>query len=69
MRLLVINDDTAKVNLEKFPKMVDLFLAHGFTYFGISHIYLQQSDDILKRGIVACCMWENMCLEQQKDIY
>lgn len=39
MRLPVVDGDTAKIDLEKFCQMVDLFMERGFTYFDTSYVY------------------------------
>lgn len=53
MRLPVIDGDTAKVDLEKFSQMVDLFLARGFTYFDTSYVYHGgMSESALKTALV-----------------
>ena len=53
MRLPVIDGDTAKVDLEKFSQMVDLFLDRGFTYFDTSYVYHGgMSESALKIALV-----------------
>jgi predicted aldo/keto reductase-like oxidoreductase len=53
MRLPVIDGDTAKIDLEKFSQMVDLFLERGFTYFDTSYVYHGgMSESALKTALV-----------------
>ncbi len=39
MRLPCINGDGKNIDLEKVKEMVDLFLAHGYTYFDTAYVY------------------------------
>ncbi len=39
MRLPCIGGDGKNIDLEKVKKMVDLFMAHGYTYFDTAYVY------------------------------
>lgn len=53
MRLPVIDKDDAKVDIEKFKEMADLFLKRGFTYFDTSYVYHGgKSESAIKEAVV-----------------
>ena len=53
MRLPVIGGDQANIDLEQLDKMVDAFMAGGFTYFDTSFAYHNgHSESALKRTVV-----------------
>ena len=39
MRLPIIGGDHSKINLELVQPMVDMFMAHGYTYFDTAYVY------------------------------
>ncbi len=39
MRLPIIDGDHSKIDIEAVKKMVDEFLAKGFTYFDTAYVY------------------------------
>ena len=53
MRLPVLKEDNAKIDVKQLTEMVDLFLEHGFTYFDTSYVYHGgESEKILKQVLV-----------------
>lgn len=53
MRLPVINGDYANVDISRFEKMADEFLAKGFTYFDTAYVYHGgKSEEAVKHAVV-----------------
>ena len=53
MRLPVINGDYANIDLSRFEKMADEFLAKGFTYFDTAYVYHGgKSEEAVKHAVV-----------------
>ena len=53
MRLPVLNDDPAQINLPEVDKMVDLFIDRGFTYFDTSFVYHNgHSEETVRKTVV-----------------
>ena len=53
MRLPVINGDYANIDISRFEKMADEFLAKGFTYFDTAYVYHGgKSEEAVKHAVV-----------------
>ena len=51
MRLPKMEDDEKKIDIEHTKKMVDAFLAAGFTYFDTARVY-GESEDAIRQALV-----------------